>query len=412
MTMTTTTNDMKNSFSSKFCRKRQRITTSSFAIITIKSIIIFLVVLLSYVYSFSTTSSDGQCVARYRHPASPSPRIINSQLGMASGDDEWGTDYNAQGDWQNRDSKTDSSFWSSFEPSPEDENEEKGVSANKNNADGDENDEQELQDDSELWLDMLANISAEEVEFNAKENDRADKVRQMQEWGFDDNTIKNTYGVEIDDTLETKDEVTGMKEYRETLYWEDEEDLKTVESHTKVPKDAETGEVIRLQSVYVDEHSCIGCTNCATIAQSTFFMEDEHGRARVFEQWGDDDETIAIAIQTCPVDCIHYIPYDELVKLEVDRRGQNINSKARLVNQGEYAHMASAGGSAFTAPQEISGNFGSRCSNCPTRGCKDCPMFGIGKNPEFEKKEKIRLERIGRNRLKKAREEEKKSVDL
>ena len=28
------------------------------------------------------------------------------------------------------------------------------------------------------------------------------------------------------------------------------------------------------------------------IAQSTFFMEQEHGRARVFNQWGDDDETI------------------------------------------------------------------------------------------------------------------------
>jgi ferredoxin len=26
-----------------------------------------------------------------------------------------------------------------------------------------------------------------------------------------------------------------------------------------------------LQMVYVDEHTCIGCTNCAMIAQSTFF---------------------------------------------------------------------------------------------------------------------------------------------
>jgi ferredoxin len=34
------------------------------------------------------------------------------------------------------------------------------------------------------------------------------------------------------------------------------------------------------------------------IAQSTFFMDDEHGRARVFQQWGDDDETVQIAIET------------------------------------------------------------------------------------------------------------------
>lgn len=35
---------------------------------------------------------------------------------------------------------------------------------------------------------------------------------------------------------------------------------------------------------YVDEETCIGCTNCATVARSTFFMEDELGRARVFRQ--------------------------------------------------------------------------------------------------------------------------------
>jgi ferredoxin len=33
------------------------------------------------------------------------------------------------------------------------------------------------------------------------------------------------------------------------------------------------------------------------IAQSTFFMEQEHGRARVFNQWGDDDETIKSKFQ-------------------------------------------------------------------------------------------------------------------
>jgi ferredoxin len=157
----------------------------------------------------------------------------------------------------------------------------------------------------------------------------------------------------------------------------------------------------------VDEHTCIGCTNCAMVAQSTFFMNDEHGRARVFNQWGDDDETIQVAIETCPVDCIHYVPYDELVRLEVERRDQNINFKARLVNQEE-----TRGGNGFTAPQQISGNMGSRCNNCPSRGCKDCPMFGVGKNPEFERKEKERKERMERRKLQEQREEQKKSADL
>jgi hypothetical protein len=34
----------------------------------------------------------------------------------------------------------------------------------------------------------LQSIGAEEVEFNMVEAERADKVRQMQEWGFDDKT--------------------------------------------------------------------------------------------------------------------------------------------------------------------------------------------------------------------------------
>ena len=145
-------------------------------------------------------------------------------------------------------------------------------------------------------------------------------------------------------------------------------------------------------------------------------MHDEHGRARVFNQWGDDDETIQIAIETCPVDCIHYVPYDELVKLEVERRDQNINFKARLVSQGEYggnqlSHRV-GGPVTFTAPQNISGNMGARCSNCPTRGCKNCPMYGVGKNPEYERKEKVRLERLELIRLQEERQSQQKSAEL
>ena len=144
-------------------------------------------------------------------------------------------------------------------------------------------------------------------------------------------------------------------------------------------------------------------------------MEQDKGRARVFQQWGDDDETIQVAIETCPVDCIHYVPYEELVSLEIERRDQNINNKARLVNQGEYGGGAGhrvGGSSVFTGPQKISGNMGSRCNNCPSRGCKNCPMYGVGKNPYFEKREKERKERMAKKRMKAQMENNNKSVDL
>jgi len=275
------------------------------------------------------------------------------------------------------------------------------------------------EDYSEAWLDTLAAISAEEIEFNQRENERADKARQMQEWGFETETIRNTFGIAVDNALETAGDPKGLEEYRrgsndyrDCEHEYDDETGALVDSHARVPSDPETGEPIRQQMVYVDEHACIGCTNCATIAESTFFMEPGFGRARVFQQWGDTDDTVATAIETCPVDCIHYVPYNELVALEIDRRNQRINNAARLVNQGESAHMAGTGGNGFTAPQKISGNAGSRCANCPSNGCKNCPMFGVGKNPEYEKKEAERLSRIERRKLEQERAENSKSVDL
>lgn len=293
---------------------------------------------------------------------------------------------------------------------------------------------EELEEEQgEAWLDILQSIAADEVEFMNTEAERADQLRRMQEMGMSKAAIENTLNLATDDSSElekSSDEGEEKKgdellekfreEVKETgfgMVVEDADfDLETVESHTRVEIDEETGESVRSQMVYVDEHACIGCTNCAMIAQSTFFMESEHGRARVFQQWGDDDETIQVAIETCPVDCIHYVPYDELKRLEVDRRGQNINFKARLVSQAEYGGvgMANKVGSAvaFTGPQKISGNMGARCNNCPSRGCKNCPMYGVGKNPEFLERERKRKEKMQRKKLKEEMESRNKSADL
>ena len=306
--------------------------------------------------------------------------------------------------------REDGSLWSSFQSSEEEV------------PSGDEKSELDVDGGEDAWLDALASIAADEVNFMAKEADRADKVRQMQELGFSSESISATLGVATDGELEKDLTNSALEAFKEEtsktgfgMYVDDDVDLQTVESHTKVDWDDENDEPIRSQMVYVDEVTCIGCTNCAMIAQSTFFMDSEHGRARVFQQWGDDDETIAVAIQTCPVDCIHYVPYEELKRLEVERRGQNINFKARLVNQGDYRSGVSAkygGGTTFTDQQQISGNMGSRCNNCPTRGCGNCPMYGIGKNPEFVKKEETRKERLAKAELKKKMESQNKRADL
>ena len=57
------------------------------------------------------------------------------------------------------------------------------------------------------------------------------------------------------------------------------------------------------------------CERCFRSNPAVFRMEGT-GRARVFGQWLTDEESIQIAIDTCPVDCIHWVPKEQLAPLE------------------------------------------------------------------------------------------------
>ena len=76
--------------------------------------------------------------------------------------------------------------------------------------------------------------------------------------------------------------------------------------------------------MYVDELVCIGCKNCAHVAHNTFHIEEDYGRARVTRQDGDPEDLIQEAIDTCPVNCIHWVDYTELKDLERKRKFQVI----------------------------------------------------------------------------------------
>jgi ferredoxin len=86
----------------------------------------------------------------------------------------------------------------------------------------------------------------------------------------------------------------------------------------------ELGGVLRQKGVYVDEVTCIGCKHCAHVARNTFYIEPDYGRSRVIRQDGDSEEIIQEAIDTCPVDCIHWVNYTELKHLEEERKYQVI----------------------------------------------------------------------------------------
>ncbi|MDZ8089907.1 MAG: ferredoxin [Nostoc sp. DedQUE12b] len=99
----------------------------------------------------------------------------------------------------------------------------------------------------------------------------------------------------------------------------------------------ELGGMLRQNGVYVDEITCIGCKHCAHVARNTFYIEPDYGRSRVVRQDGDAEEIIQEAIDTCPVDCIHWVDYTELRKLEDERKYQVIPLVGYPVEQAVVA---------------------------------------------------------------------------
>jgi ferredoxin len=88
----------------------------------------------------------------------------------------------------------------------------------------------------------------------------------------------------------------------------------------------ELGGDLRQNAVFVDETVCIGCGHCAHTASSTFFLEEDYGRARVVAQDGDEEDLVQEAIDTCPVDCIAWVNYNDLSNLEEARKHQIIQN--------------------------------------------------------------------------------------
>ncbi|XP_012572823.1 chaperone protein dnaJ C76, chloroplastic-like isoform X1 [Cicer arietinum] len=84
--------------------------------------------------------------------------------------------------------------------------------------------------------------------------------------------------------------------------------------------------------VFVDEFSCIGCKNCANVASDVFAIEEDFGRARVFSQHGNP-ELVQQAIESCPVDCIHWTSAAQLSLLEDEMH------RIERVNEWDQLHL-------------------------------------------------------------------------
>tara|TARA_B100000073_G_scaffold297646_1_gene262798 strand:- start:712 stop:1089 length:378 start_codon:yes stop_codon:yes gene_type:complete len=87
------------------------------------------------------------------------------------------------------------------------------------------------------------------------------------------------------------------------------------------------GGALREKAVWVDESTCIGCRYCAHVATNTFVMEPDLGRSRAIRQDGDSTDRIQEAIDTCPVDCIHWVSFESLQSLQHQLIRQNLQAR-------------------------------------------------------------------------------------
>ena len=99
----------------------------------------------------------------------------------------------------------------------------------------------------------------------------------------------------------------------------------------------------------------------------------------------DDPMTLLEAIDCCPVNCISFVDHEDLVILESERDGLNGEDEQVIhFAQAGYRHGREMQRRAPSKAKSASSCM--MCNNCPSKGCKECPMYGVGLNPIYQQR--------------------------
>ena len=96
------------------------------------------------------------------------------------------------------------------------------------------------------------------------------------------------------------------------------------------------GGQLREKAIWVDEAACIGCQYCVHVATNTFMVDEDLGRARVISQNGDELEVVQEAMDTCPVDCMHWVDFEDLDRLEASLNRDMFQSLGKLPRMNKH----------------------------------------------------------------------------
>jgi ferredoxin len=60
------------------------------------------------------------------------------------------------------------------------------------------------------------------------------------------------------------------------------------------------------KKVYIETEACIGCESCVELCPEVFGFDEASEKAFVRAPEGADEACIDEAMETCPVECIHW----------------------------------------------------------------------------------------------------------
>ena len=156
-----------------------------------------------------------------------------------------------------------------------------------------------------------------------------DFIGETDEVSSNDSIIKNS--VNLDFLDDSENELSINEESNSAIAFEQFIDSEEVSGFEPV-----LGGELREKAIWVDEANCIGCQYCVHVATNTFIVDEHLGRARVIRQNGDTLETVQEAIDTCPVDCMHWVEFEDLEKLDASLNRDMFQSLGKLPRVNRY----------------------------------------------------------------------------
>ena len=148
-------------------------------------------------------------------------------------------------------------------------------------------------------------------------------IGETEEVSLDTNVLKHSINLDLSDNPQK--ELLNDNESNSAVAFDEFLDSDKISGFEPV-----LGGELREKAIWVDESNCIGCQYCVHVANNTFIVDEDLGRARVIRQNGDDIETVQEAIDTCPVDCMHWVDFEDLEKLDASLNRDMFQSLGKL----------------------------------------------------------------------------------